>query len=188
MKMLQMLLGVGMAFALLGANVAYSDIRNVSLGEGRLALTFESDLGDGTIVTNSFCDNGLMGGVGGTESRGTCMTTPGGPEMSILLDLPPIIPALNYGYTTPQAVLAPINSLNSPPSPYTPYTPGRGGRVPRDPRIPDVPDPNGPDPNGPDPNGPDPPPGVVVPAPATLVIVGLGLVGVAVMRRRKLTR
>ena len=167
MKTLQIILGTGVAFALMGLNVAVADIRNISLST---PITFPLDLGDGTVMPDISFD--LMGGAGPDTAQDTCMMTPGGPATNVLLDLPPIVPASNPNYlSTPQATLEPVSSLNSPP-PYYPPGRGPGQGYPPGPTTPI-------DPTEPNPTSP------VVPAPATLLIVGLGLAGVAVLCRRK---
>jgi len=164
MRTLQIILGTGVAVALMGLNVAVADIKNLS---SSTPITFPLDLGDGAVVLDiSF---GLTGGTGPDGAEPTCMMTPGGPATDVLLELPPIVPVSNPNYlSTPQATLEPINSLNSPP----PYYPERGPGGPSGPAAPIDPM---------EPGSPTP----IVPAPATLLIVGLGLAGIAMLRRRK---
>ena len=162
MKAIQIILGAGVVVALIGLNVAFADVISQ-----RAPIEFDRDVGEGIEMRPISFD--FMGGVGEEETQhGGCMMTPGGQEPAGALPLPPpvIIPTAVHGYGEVQSTLAPLNSFNTPPG-----IP-REGR-PRNPRTPDDP------PRTP----PDEP--FVIPEPATLVIVGLGLVGVAAMRRRQ---
>jgi len=171
MRMLQIILGAGAVVALMGLNVTLADIKNES---ARSSIgTFSLDIGDGTVMPDvSFS---MMGGAGGEEAQATCMMTPGGPAMNVLLELPPLVdPVSEVAYNSPHTTLAPLNSLNSPPAtlPYNPYRPSLTGTS-----------------NNTNNDGGGGEEDVsVVPAPATLVIVGLGIAGIAVMRRRKLQK
>ena len=162
MKTLKIFLGVCVAVTLMGLNIAVADIESSSK-----PMTFAVDIGDGTVMPDISFD--MMGGAGEDTAQTTCMMTPGGGDsINVLLDLPPIIPVHEPGYAPLQATLAPINSIDTSPSP-----------IPRPFSGPFPPDPID------DPEDPDDPPLPVVPAPATVLIVGLGIAGVALMRRRR---
>ena len=156
MKTIQIILGAGVVAALVvGLNVAFADVISQ-----RAPIEFDRDVGEGIEMPAISFD--FMGGVGEEEVHGGCMMTPGGQESSAVLPLPPpvIVPTAVHNYGAVEATLAPLNSFNTPPR--IPYE-----RPPR--RPPDDPRPVVPD--------------TVVPAPATLVIVGIGLAGIAAMRR-----
>ena len=158
MKKLQVFFLIGAAVALLGGSVAMAEIRN----EGLKALTFPVSTADGSI---SLPDASFGGGTGtgGEEAQATCMMTPGGTMPDLLFELPPL-PPINRertvdNYSTPIAAgVLPSQRRYDPRRPYNPRTP----------TIPEYP----------------PPPEILVPEPATLVIVGLGITGMAVVRRK----
>ena len=156
MKTLQILLGAWVV--LLGLiDVATADIKN-----DMKPLTFSIDNADGAPGV-SF---DAMGGVSGEESQTTCAMTPGGTMPNLLLE-EPVVPPVNPDQLTssPANTFAPINSLGSPP----PYN-QRGGYGNRDPDPPPTPP-------------EDPPP--VVPEPATLMLVGLGVGAIVCATRRR---
>jgi len=174
MKTLQIFFGVGAAVALF-ASVAVAEIRNESMQP----LRFSVDTGDGSITLPDFifCD---VSSVGGEESQATCMMTPGGNMPNTLLELPVVphpTPADAEDYTSAGEAIAPVAQINSPqpPAAYNPYNPRRpGSPAPNDDSVEDPADQIDP-----------PPTEVVTPEPATLVIVGLGIVGGAIIARRR---
>jgi len=170
MKTLKIFFGAGAMIALLGLlNVAPADIRS-----DLQPLKFSVDAGDGSIDIPQIS---FDSDDGNEETQQTCAMTPGGNMPGLLLEQPFVTPPDPERLTSsPEATLAPISALQTPP----PYNPPRGGYPPDNPLTPDSPDvPVGP-PDNPDP--PDPP--SVVPEPATLLLVGLGIAGAAVARRR----
>ena len=169
MKTLKILLGSGAMIALLGfllgfLNVAQADIRNDSIQP----LKFDVDAGDGSVSMPQIT---FDSGGAAEESQQTCAMTPGGSMPGLLLEqqfaTPPDPEHLTH---PPDVTLAPISSLQTPP----PYNPRRG--YPDDPTPPGTPEiPVDPD---------EPPPPPVTPEPTTLLLVGLGIAGAAVARRR----
>ena len=176
MKTLQMFLGMGMIFALLGLSTAVADIRNES---ARTPLTFSLDVGDSSVSMPDISFD-TMGGVGGEEARSTCAMTSGGAMPNLSFDIPalPTPPAAERETIAPQVALAPLNSLREPP---TYPSSGRG-----------YPPPIGREYTPPAPKNPEgeeeepPPPQPAVPEPATLLFVGLGIgTALAATRRRR---
>ena len=194
MKALRVFFGIGAATALLGAGVAMAEIKNESIK----SLRFSVDIGDNSVSLPEFvfCDLDSMGGEGAGD---VCMMTPGGPSQNVLLELP-VVPlpspaSAEESYTSARAAIAPVSLLqaSTPPAeqPLRGYPSGTTDPSgPTDP--PGTVDPIDPtDPPGPpvdpfvppvDPTDPSP---TVVPEPATLVIVGLGIGGAVVARRRR---
>lgn len=177
MKMLQVFFGVGAVIALL-VGVAVAEIKNESMKP----LMFSVDVGDGSVTLPdfTFCNVGSTGDEG---AQATCMMTPGGNMPNSLLELPvtPVpVAASAEDYTSAQVAIAPVAQLNSiQPPVYGPRRPWLSN--PDDPSSPagpaDLTDPVIVDPADPSP--------VVVPEPATLVIVGLGIGGAMIARRRR---
>ena len=165
MKMIlktKMFLGVGAVIALLGLNVAFADVQsNISS-----PLMFSLDIGDGIEMSPiSFC---LAGGAADDEAQLTCMMTPGGPS-TIVWDLPPLNPVIDPLIATPQMTFAAFDPISSPaPPPGMPWLPlpPPGATIPEDRPPSDTP---------------------VIPAPATVLIVGLGLVALVMTKRRRVT-
>ena len=137
-------------------HVAKADVRNDSIKP----LEFSVDAGDGSVDMASI--NFDTGGAG-EETQTTCAMTPGGSMPNLMPEQPVTTPQEPEHLTSsPAETLAPISSLQTPP----PYNP---------PRYPIDPNPD------PDPDPPVPP---LVPEPATLLLVGIGIAGIAVARRR----
>ena len=162
MKTLRVFLGTGTMIVLLGfVHVATADVRNDSIKP----LEFSVDAGDGSVGMASIK---FDAGGAGEETQMTCAMTPGGPMPNLMPEQPITTPQEPEHLTSsPARALAPISSLQTPP----PYNP---------PRYP----PDTPDPPPEDPDDPPPPPPPLVPEPATLLLVGLGIAGVAVARKR----
>jgi len=166
MKTLQVFFGLSVATALLGASVAMAEIRHESLRP----LMFSVDVGDASITLPefSFCSINDQS----EEAQATCMMTPGGNMPDVLMELPvvPIATPVSEGYTSAQAAITPVSMLRTPPysEPRWPFTP---------PVTPPITPPD-------DPDDPPPPP-PVVPEPATLVLIGLGIGGALVARRQR---
>jgi len=174
MKALQIFFGMGVAVALLGASVAVAEIRHESIME---PIRFSVSTEDGfiTLPDITFCDINTFSG---EEAQSTCLATPGGPAPDMLMELPAIpsaVPAARY--TSAQAAIAPVSLLRSPSPPRErPLRGGGGGGTGGggggNPPIEIIPEPPPPE---------DPP--YVIPEPATLVIISLGIGGAVAARR-----
>jgi len=163
-----MFFGVGIVVALLGVNVAMADFRHRSLDRPvEFTPTFETADGTVTMPTLSFCDNSKLGRPT-EDAQSTCAMTPGGIAAGLLMELPILPPAV-----------APRHEVAQPLA----YSPGTlpGQRPYNEPRLP-----YGRPPTPPTPPIDEPPPIEVdvIPEPATLLIVGLGVAGVAMARRK----
>ena len=174
MRTLRMFFGVVVAVALIGVSAAFAEIK-FSVEE----IPFPVSTDDGSISLPDvvFCKLGPTGG--GEEAQDGCLMSPTGAAPNTMLDLPMLAPlaapARAEGYTSAQAAIAPISSLQSP----TPYREralrGLGGTSTGTGTTPSTP-----------PAEDEPPPQIVViPEPATLVIVGLGIGGAVVAQRRR---
>ena len=174
MKALKIFFGSSVAIVLLGGGLAMGDIRTDSIKP--LMFSVSTEDGSVTMPDFSFCD---VDSVNGEEAQTTCMSNPGGSGQGLLMDLPvvpPGTPERTERYTSAEAAIDPISPLRSPEIPNE-----------RRPRNPDGRNPGGgivpePEPEDPEPEEPTPPP-YVIPEPATLAIVGLGIGGLALVRR-----
>jgi len=170
MKTLQMFFGVGVAVALLGVNVAMAEFRHVSLDRGvEFTPTFETADGTVTMPTFSFCDASKLGHPT-EDAQSTCAITPGGIAAGLLMELPVLPPAV-----------APRHEVAQPLA----YSPGTlpEQRPYNEPRLP-YSRPPAPMPTPQSPDELPPIEGGEIPEPATLLIVGLGVAGVAMARRK----
>ena len=163
MKVLQKFFGICVAIALLGASFAAAEIRTESVQP----LKFSVSAGDDSITLPDLTF-GNTDSASGEEAQSTCAMTPGGPTPGGMLEMP-IIPPVTPARVEPvQNVAFSAGALPSQRS-YNEraFRGGSGG-------------------GGGGGGGGDtpPPPIIVVPEPATLVIVGLGIAGMAVARRR----
>ena len=160
MKTLQKFLGVGVAVALLGLNVVMADVMKPD--SVKKPMQFSLDIGDSSFDLPDISFD-AMSGVDGEEAQQTCAMTPGG-VASMILELPPItMPRPEQWNNASRVALAPLGTLPSPPN----DSPSRRRQPPRRSTT-----------------TPTPPP-ILVPEPATLVIVGLGIGAVAIARRRE---
>ena len=171
MKALQIFFGMGVAVALLGASVAVAEIRHESIME---PIRFSVSTEDGfiTLPDITFCNINTFSG---EEAQATCLATPGGPAPDILMELPAVPAAVPVaGYTSAQAAIAPVSLLQSPSPPGERRLRGGGGGGTGgdgSPPIEIIPEP------------PVEPPPYVIPEPATLMIISLGIGGAVAARR-----
>jgi len=157
MKTLKLFFGVGAVVALLGLNVVLADIKSGSVAQPEFAL----DTGDGTSLSPISFDT-----ANNNEAQTTCAMTPGSPSLSQLL-AEPIIPPQGTESLTQYEDMSPVSSrgLDRPegPPPWRRIYPPPPFR--RD--------------------DPPPPRRVVTPEPATALLIGLGIGGVAVVALRR---
>jgi len=156
MSVLQKFFGVGAAVALLGTSVAMAEIKT-----GFKPLEFEVRTADGSVTLPDFSFDKNNGG-GAEESQATCAMTPGGPSPGVMMELPIIPPVV------PDRI-EPVQDVTF-----------SAGTLPSQRRFNEQ--------SFRDYENPTPPPEEkeipVVPEPATLVVIGLGVTGVAVACRR----
>jgi len=161
MKTLQKILGVGVAVALLGVSVVMAD--GMRPNSAKEPLRFQLDIGDSSVNLPDISFDAL-GSTDTDEAQGTCAMTPGGRASNLMLALPPITVSSPEQLTNaPRAALAPLGSFSPPRTDFRPQRSRRPWTPQR--QIP-------------------PPPIILVPEPATLLIVGLGIGAVAIVRQR----
>ena len=172
MRTLQLFCGMCVATALLGASVVVAGITNELK-----PLEFSVSTEDGSVnLPDVRFDS--VGSSGGGGALGTCMMTPGETMPIMLLELP------TPRHATPERVtgvsdpgFSPVSWSSTPSASYNPYNPNNL-YIPNSPNNPGVSNlPEQP------PTGSEQLPVVVVPEPATLLIVALGIAGVTIVRR-----
>ena len=168
MKTLRMFFSVGALVALLGLNVALADIKSESAGQ---ETKFDLDAGDGGNLSPLSFDT-----AGNNEAQTTCATTPGGPSVSQLLEAPVVSPP-DTEQLTQLGDLSPVSSQN--------LATGTPPTVQRPPRYPLNNNPTGGGGGDGEEEDPQPP---ATPEPATLLLVGLGIGGAAMVARRRLNK
>jgi len=161
MKTLQLFLSVGALIALLGLNVVLADVQSNSAKGPEFPL----EAGDGSSMSSINFDT-----TSNNTAQTTCATTPGGPSLNPLMEMP-IVPVQDTEQLTQYDDLSPLGSKDSKRD----GLPGRNTPIGRQPgwRIPTGS------------SGDDPPP-PSTPEPATMLLIGLGIGGAAVVARRRL--
>ena len=155
MSVLQKFFGVGAAVALLGASVAMAEIRTEFK-----PLEFKVSTADGSVTLPDFSFDKNSGGEA-EESQATCAMTPGGPSPGVMMELPIVPPVVPDRIEPVQDVTFSAGTLpsqrrfNEQRFRETTTTTTREEIIITE-----------------------------LPEPATLVIIGLGVTGVAVARRR----
>lgn len=167
MKTLRVLFGVVALVALLGLNVVLADIKNDSAAVPQFPL----DAGDGSNLSPISFDNESDNG-----AQTTCATTPGGGAPNPMMELnTPVDPLRDTEQLTQYDDLSPVSGQD----PQNGAIPSRD-LPPRQPgwQIP---------PNAVT-TGDDATTTSSTPEPATMLIIGLGIGGVAVAARRRLNK
>jgi len=158
MKTLKIIFGVGALVALLGLNVALADIKN----ESAVHPKFPLDAGDGLSLSPITFDT-----ASNNEAQTTCAMTPGAPSVNLLL-AEPVVPPQDVEPLTQYEDMSPVSSPGELRS-ADPPPPLRRDYPPPPTKT----------------NNPPPPKEVVTPEPATMLLIGLGIGGVAVVARRR---
>lgn len=150
----------------------FCSVANAELRSSVQPIMFELSTDDGSLILPafSFCD---VDSFGGEEAQATCMMTPGGSNISLLLENP-----ITYNVLPETRLdLAPNTSLAAAvTAPYRANIPSFRGI--RDPGTTPEPEVSMPPPD-------DQPSGHIIPAPSTLLILAPGLAGLFFLKRRQ---
>jgi hypothetical protein len=160
MKRLLFSLALVAAAAVALPNLGFADSMKTGSAE---PLKFILDPGDGSAPSGML----LFDSESENEAQATCSMTPNGPSQPVTMEVPPPAQPIREQPYQPDMTSTPVSSYSTPPG-----RPGSPPRYPRDNLPPGTPD------------EPEPPP-PTVPEPGTMLIIGLGIAGAALLRRRR---